>query len=108
MYQEARFSRGKAMSRVPIMIGTRKLPSTDGIDGIRKNHTITTPWMVKSLLYVSALTRSPAGVASSRRISAAAAPPMKKNAVIATAYSTAIRLWSRVVSHERSVNPSVR
>ena len=67
-----------------------------------------TPCIVKSLLYVSALTRSPAGVASSMRMSVAAAPPMKKNAVIATAYRIAIRLWSCVVSHDRSVTPAVR
>jgi len=32
------------------MIGRRKLPSVAGIDGIRKNQTITTPWKVKVLL----------------------------------------------------------
>ena len=50
MYQLRRLSRGKARSLAPIMIGSRKLPIVAGIDGIRKNHTITTPWMVKSLL----------------------------------------------------------
>ncbi len=50
MYQLAVLSRGKARSFVPIMMGSRKLPKVAGIDGIRKNHTITTPWMVKSLL----------------------------------------------------------
>ncbi len=38
------------MSGAPIMIGTRKLPNVLGIDGIRKNHTMITPCMVKSLL----------------------------------------------------------
>ena len=33
MYQLARFSFGNARSFAPIMIGTRKLPSTAGIDG---------------------------------------------------------------------------
>ena len=50
MYQLSRLSRGNARSRAPIMIGTRKLPSTAGIDGIRKKKTITTPCSVNSLL----------------------------------------------------------
>jgi len=62
------------------------------MDGIRKNQTIITPCIVKSLLYVSALTTSPAGLTSSRRISVAAAPPIKKNSVMEIAYKTAIRL----------------
>ena len=33
MYQLARFSFGNARSFAPIMSGTRKLPSTAGIDG---------------------------------------------------------------------------
>ena len=82
MYQDSRFRRGKATSRAPIMSGSRKLPSVAGIDGMRKNQIITTPWSVKSLLYVSAVTRSPAGVASSRRMIAAAAPPSRKKSVI--------------------------
>ena len=45
-----RLSRGKARSFAPIMIGIRKLPSTAGIDGIRKKKTMTMPCMVKSLL----------------------------------------------------------
>lgn len=32
------------------IIGRRKFPSTFGIDGMRKNQTITTPWNVNSLL----------------------------------------------------------
>jgi hypothetical protein len=38
--------------------------------------------MVKSRLYSSALTRSPAGVRRLRRMNVAAAPPMKKKKVI--------------------------
>jgi len=59
------------------------------------------PCAVNSLLYVSSLTRSPCGVASSSRISAAATAPRKKKNVIDSAYSTAMRLWSRVVSQSR-------
>ena len=49
-YQLNRLSRGKATSGAPIISGSRKLPSVAGIDGTRKNHTITMPWKVKSLL----------------------------------------------------------
>ena len=50
MYQLARLSRGNARSRAPIMMGTRKFPSTAGIAGIRKKNTMTMPCMVNSLL----------------------------------------------------------
>ena len=50
MYQLARFNFGNARSRAPIIMGTRKFPSTVGIEGIRKNHTIITPCIVNSLL----------------------------------------------------------
>ena len=49
-YQLVRLSFGKARSLAPIISGIRKLPKVAGIDGIRKNQTITTPWMVKALL----------------------------------------------------------
>jgi hypothetical protein len=83
MYQLSRFSLGNARSFAPIISGTRKLPSTAGIAGIRKKNTMTMPCMVNSSLYVSSLTRSGAGVARSRRMSTAKAPPTKKNSVIA-------------------------
>ena len=50
MYQESRFRMGKAKSRAPIMSGIRKLPSTAGIDGIRKKKIMTTPWIVNRRL----------------------------------------------------------
>ena len=50
MYQLSRLIRGNARSFAPIMIGIRKLPSTAGIEGIRKKKTITTPCMVNILL----------------------------------------------------------
>ena len=49
-YQLSRLILGKARSRAPIMIGRKKLPSTAGIDGIRKKKIIATPCMVNSLL----------------------------------------------------------
>ena len=65
-------------------MGIRKFPSTAGMDGIRKKNTMTWPCMVKALLYMSAVSRSPAGVSSSSRISKAKNPPIKKNAVMET------------------------
>ena len=49
-YQLSRLILGKARSRAPIIIGRKKLPSTAGIEGIRKKKIITTPCMVNSLL----------------------------------------------------------
>ena len=42
--------RGNARSFAPIIGGIRKLPSTAGIDGIRKKNTMITPCIVKNLL----------------------------------------------------------
>ena len=50
MYQLSRLSLGKARSLAPIISGTRKLPSTAGIAGIRKKNTMMTPCMVNSRL----------------------------------------------------------
>ena len=50
MYQLSRFSLGKARSRAPIIMGTRKFPSTAGMDGIMKKNTMMMPCMLKSLL----------------------------------------------------------
>ena len=50
MCQLSRLILGNARSLAPIMIGSRKLPRTAGIDGIRKKKTITTPCMVNILL----------------------------------------------------------
>jgi hypothetical protein len=61
------------------------LPSVVGIEGTRKNHTMITPCSVKVRLYSSAVSRSPAGVTSSIRISTAAAPPRKKKKVMPAA-----------------------
>ena len=74
------------------MIGMRKFPSVAGIDGIRKKKTITTPCMVNILLYVSEVSRSPAGVSNSSRTIIAKKPPMTKKAVIEKRYKSAMRL----------------
>ena len=91
-YQLKRFKRGNARSRAPSIKGIRKLPSVTGTAGTRKNHTITTPCMVKSRLYASADPSSPSGTIRFRRTSAAAMPPMKKNTVIDAKYKSAMRL----------------
>ncbi len=83
MYQLRRFSLGNATSRAPIIIGMTKFPSTDGMEGMRKNQTMRTPWRVNSLLYVSERTRAPCGFSSSRRIVAAAQEAMVKKKRIA-------------------------
>ena len=49
-YQLSRLMRGKARSLAPIISGTRKFPSTAGMEGIRKKNTMTWPCMVNSLL----------------------------------------------------------
>ena len=49
-YQLNRLSRGKATSGAPIISGSRKLPNVFGMDGTRKNHTMTMPWNENSLL----------------------------------------------------------
>ncbi len=67
-----------------------------------------TPCSVNIRLYVSACKSSASGNASCTRMIVAAAPPSAKKNVIAPRYSSAIRLWSVVSSHERSVVPSSR
>ena len=90
---------GKARSWAPIIIGIKKLPSVVGIDGIRKNHTMTTPCMVNMRLYIEGCSK-PAGVARCSRIRVAAKPPTKKKNVIDAKNSSAMRLWSLVSSQE--------
>src|SRR5229473_3390052 len=101
MYQLRRLIFGKAKSFAPIIMGIRKLPRTAGIDGIRKKKIMATACMVKSLLYVSGVTRAPVGVRRWIRIIVAKRPPMKKKKVTEARYSRAMRLWSVVSNHER-------
>ena len=54
-YHDIRLSRGKATSVAPIIIGSRKLPNVVGIDGTRKNQTMTMPCSVNSRLYCSSV-----------------------------------------------------
>ena len=99
-YQDARFSRGKARLRAPIIKGTKKFPKTAGMLGIRKKNTMMMPCALNALLYDSDSIRSPRGVRSSMRISAAATAPIKKNSVTEIRYMMAMRLWSSVNSHD--------
>ena len=50
MYQLSKLMRGNARSLAPIIIGTRKLPSVAGIDGIKKKKIMMIPCWVKTLL----------------------------------------------------------
>ncbi len=72
------------------------------MDGIRKNHTIVTPCMVKILLYVAGSTNQETGETSSARITPAKAPPMKNINVTEIMYRIPMRLWSVVSSHDLS------
>ncbi len=49
-YQLSRLILGKARSRAPIIMGRKKLPSTAGMDGIRKKKIMMIPCMVNILL----------------------------------------------------------
>jgi hypothetical protein len=50
MYQEKRFSLGKATSLAPIMMGSMKLPKTAGSPGITIRKIMMMPWSVKNPL----------------------------------------------------------
>jgi hypothetical protein len=50
MYQLARLSFGNARSLAPIIMGTRKLPSVEGMPGIKKKKIMMTPCSVNNLL----------------------------------------------------------
>ena len=52
-YQLSRLSFGKAMSFAPIIIGTKKFPSTPGMTGMRNKKSMIVPWAVNALLYWS-------------------------------------------------------
>ncbi len=102
-YQDSRLILGNARSRAPIIMGTRKFPSTAGMEGIRKKKIMVMPCIVNNLLYVSAWTRSPCGVSSSSRRRPASTPPSPKKRVMEIRYRMAIRLWSVVKSHDRTL-----
>ena len=70
--------------------------------GTRKKKIMIIPCIVNNLLYRSASTMSASGVSNSSRISVAAAPPRTNIKVTVMIYSTAMRLWSVVSSHERT------
>ena len=64
--------------------------------------------MVNSRLYISWSTIRPVGESRFTRISAAAAPPRKKNTVMVPKYSSEMRLWSVVSSQDQTDFSSVR
>ena len=71
------FRRGNAMSRAPIMSGTRKLPNPARI-GTTTRNTIVVPCIVMTSLYESPVRTSPFACASCVRISMAITPPARK------------------------------
>src|SRR5579864_724782 len=102
-YQLARLIRGKARSREPIIIGIRKFPSVVGIDGTRNHQTMRMPWTENALLYIAGSSRIPLGVSRLIRTSAAPHAAITNMNVMLAVYRIAIRLWSRVSSHDRIV-----
>src|SRR6266849_1831969 len=95
-YENA-FRRGNAMSRAPIINGTRKLAKPARI-GMTTRKIIVVPWNVITSLYEFFVRKCSFGVASCARISSAAMPPPPKNTSDVQMYIIPIRLWSSVTS----------
>ena len=95
-YENA-FSRGNAMSRAPIMRGTRKFPKPARI-GTTTRKIIVVPCMVITLSYESLVRSRSFGVVSCARMSSARTPPTAKKTSEVAMYRIPIRLWSTVVS----------
>ena len=80
-HHESMFRRGNAMSRAPIMSGTRKLPNPAAI-GTTTMKIIVVPCSVKSWLYVvgsrNVLSARPSWI----RISSASTPPTRKKKAV--------------------------
>jgi len=74
---ESAFSRGNAMSRAPIISGTRKFASP-AQNGTMNRKIIVVPWIVKSSLYVLRVMNVSFACASWERISSARIPPAAK------------------------------
>ena len=107
-YQLSRLIFGNAMSFAPIIIGTKKFPSTPGMTGIRNRKIMIVPWAVNALLYWSSSRIAPVGEIRLSRTSMMARPPNTKNALTKTRYSQPIRLWSTVNSQDHRLYPSFR
>ncbi len=74
---ESAFRRGNAMSRAPIISGTRKLPKPARI-GTTTRKIIVVPWIVTTWLYEFFVRKLSFGVASWARMSSASTPPSAK------------------------------
>ena len=91
------------------MIGSTKLPSAAGIDGMITRNTMIAPCSVNALLYCSAVIQATSpGKSSFVRTRIAITPPTKNDASTAKRYITPIRLWSSVKSQERIPRRNVR
>src|SRR6266478_9441840 len=95
-YENA-FRRGNAMSRAPIISGTRKLANPARI-GTTTRKIIDVPWNVITSLYEFFVRKFSFGTASCARMSNAAMPPPPKNTSAVQMYMIPMRLWSRVTS----------
>ena len=100
-YENA-FRRGNAMSRAPIISGTRKLAKPARI-GTTTRKTIVVPWNVSTSSYEFFVRRCSFGVASCARISSAAMPPPPKKTSDVQMYMIPMRLWSTVTSQLASL-----
>ena len=74
---ESAFRRGNAMSRAPIINGTRKFPNA-AATGTRTRKIIVVPWIVTASLYEFFVMKPSLGVSSWVRISSARKPPTAK------------------------------
>jgi len=90
------------------MMGRKKFPKPAGIAGMRNNQTITTPWRVKSWLYMLGETRVGPGVRCSSRRIRAKTPPTRRKSVTETRNITPMRLWSFVESQDQMVVSQLR
>ncbi len=75
---ERAFRRGNAMSRAPIISGTRKFPKPARIGTITRK-IIVVPWIVRTALYEPFVRKCSLGVASCVRSNRARMPPIAKN-----------------------------
>src|SRR6185437_14790832 len=89
--------RGNAMSRAPIINGTRKFAKPARI-GTTTRKIIVVPWNVSTSSYEFFVRMCSFGVASCARIRSAAMPPPQKKKSDVQMYMIPIRLWSTVTS----------
>jgi hypothetical protein len=90
-------SRGNAMSRAPIISGTRKFAKPARI-GMTTRKIIVVPCIVMTSLYEFFVRNFSPGVASCERMRIARIPPATNHMSDVAMYRIPIRLWSTVTS----------